>query len=69
MNIIFGLQDIALDPRIVVDGIEQYFVNNDAVADPTQERIIRLPDCGHWSVIEEGGVRALDKVLTDILRK
>ncbi|KXT11053.1 hypothetical protein AC579_1971 [Pseudocercospora musae] len=69
VNIIFGLQDIALDPRIVVDGIEKYFVSNDAMADPTQEKIIRLPDCGHWSMIEEGGVRALDKVLTEILKQ
>lgn len=67
MNIIFGLQDIALDPRIVVDGIEKYFIQDDAVADSAA--IIRLPDCGHWSVIEEGGLRALDKVLTEALKQ
>jgi hypothetical protein len=64
------LKDIALDPRIVLDGIEEHFLAESD--DPLQasilakERITRLPDCGHWSVLEDGGVEALKKVLARI---
>lgn len=67
------MKDVALDPRVVLDGIEKYMYSkedeNDDVADATHtaERIIRLPDCGHWSILEEEGVIALDKVLREIV--
>lgn len=70
VHIIFGLQDVALDPRIVVDGIEKYFQDATALADTAaaaQQRIVRLPECGHWSILEEEGARALDKVLAEVL--
>ncbi|KAK4501024.1 hypothetical protein PRZ48_006830 [Zasmidium cellare] len=71
VNIIFGLKDVALDPRVVLDGIEKYFKKDehDVVADAThaRDRIVRLPDCGHWSILEEEGVVALDKVLREVV--
>lgn len=71
VNIIFGLKDVALDPRVVLDGIEKYFKKNgdDGVAGATQtpRRIVKLPDCGHWSIIEDQGVMAMDRVLREVV--
>lgn len=71
VNMIFGMKDVALDPRVVVDGIEKYFneASGDAVADATHagKRIVKLPDCGHWSILEEECVIALDKVLQEVV--
>jgi len=70
VHIIFGLQDVALDPRIVVDGINRYFQDPAALANPAhtaEERITRLPECGHWPILEEEGAKALDTTLGRIL--
>lgn len=71
VNIIFGMKDVALDPRVVLDGIEKYFKQDadDGVADATQtpRRVLKLPDCGHWSIIEDQGVMAMDRVLREIV--
>jgi pimeloyl-ACP methyl ester carboxylesterase len=70
VSIIFGLKDIALDPRVVLDGIEDHFLPESD--DPLQAsvlakaRITRLPNCGHWSVLEDEGVEALEMVLSRI---
>lgn len=64
VTIIFGLRDVALDPRIVLDGIEKYFVEDQKAA---LERVIRLPDCGHWSILEEEGVKSLHSVLSELI--
>ncbi|CAK3942050.1 Hypothetical predicted protein [Lecanosticta acicola] len=64
VHIIFGLGDVALDPRVVLDGIEKYF--RDDARDG--KRIIRLPGCGHWSILEEEGIKALDGVLVELIR-
>lgn len=64
VSFIFGLQDIALDPRIAVDGIEAYFVQEDKASAAYQKsRVIRFPSCGHWSLLEKDGLQALNEVL------
>lgn len=63
VKVIFGMQDVALDPRVVIDGIEKYFQENAA----GEDQIVRLPGCGHWSVLEEEGVKALDGALMGLL--
>lgn len=61
VDIIFGMQDVALDSRAVVDGIESCFV-------PGSGSISRLPDCGHWSIIQDGGADALELKLQSVLQ-
>lgn len=71
VSIIFGLRDVALDPRVVLDGIEKHFMAEST--DPlvsaamAQERVTRLPTCGHWSILEDDGSKALDRVLARIV--
>lgn len=73
VNVVFGLQDIALDPRIVLDGIEECLLSesDEAATDAAlkRERVVRLPTCGHWSLLEDAGIEALDRILHDILTK
>lgn len=71
VSIIFGLRDVALDPRAVLNGIEKHFAADSE--DPlvssalAEERITRLPNCGHWSILEDEGSKALDRVLARII--
>lgn len=71
VSIIFGLRDVALDPRIVLDGIESHFMAESANAassfDIPETRIMRLRSCGHWSLLEDDGSKALDKALSRII--
>lgn len=70
VSIIFGLQDVALDPSVVLDGIERHFLNESD--DPlissamAEDRITRIRSCGHWSLLEDEGSEALDRVLARI---
>ena len=64
VSFMFGLQDIALDPRIAVDGIENYFIQEEKASRAYQKsRVIRLSNCGHWSLLEKDGLQALNEVL------
>lgn len=70
VSFIFGMQDIALDPRIAVDGIELLFMHADNDHDrhvARHSRLMRLPECGHWSLLEKDGERALQEVLMNLL--
>jgi pimeloyl-ACP methyl ester carboxylesterase len=64
VSVIFGLRDVALNPPIMLDGIDQCFFD-----DPKGEKstITRLPDCGHWSVLEDAGSQAIEEVLASLL--
>ncbi|KAJ9629831.1 hypothetical protein H2203_002212 [Taxawa tesnikishii (nom. ined.)] len=59
MTVVYGLKDIALDPRICLDGIGGF------IASDVRERsnIIRLPKCGHWAMLEQDGRSVIDAVL------
>lgn len=67
-TIIFGVQDIALDTRIVLDGIEQYLMPDSPASDHTgamaKRRIAKLPDCGHWSMLEPDGAAAIAEAVS-----
>lgn len=66
-NFIFGMQDIALDPRIVLAGIEEYFMPEASAPGQrdslTSKRILRLPQSGHWSMLEPEGHAAIKAVM------
>ncbi|EME43495.1 hypothetical protein DOTSEDRAFT_72764 [Dothistroma septosporum NZE10] len=66
VDVIFGLQDVALDPRVVLDGIETCFTT---VSDEVLERVMRVPECGHWSILQEKGAAALESKLHQILQR
>ncbi|SMY27039.1 unnamed protein product [Zymoseptoria tritici ST99CH_1A5] len=70
VSIIFGLRDVALDPRVVLDGIEDHFQpdSEDSLQASllANERITRLPKCGHWSLLEHDGAEALNSVISRI---
>lgn len=70
VSIIFGLRDVALDPRVVLDGIEDHFQpdSEDSLQASVlaNERITRLPKCGHWSLLEHDGAEALNSVISRI---
>lgn len=75
------MQDIALDPRIVLDGVEAYFQDfkrvdcstedeNDAGVEVSRfgrSSIVRMPDCGHWSMLEDQGSLALERTLIRLM--
>jgi hypothetical protein len=76
MTIVFGMQELALDPRIVLDGTERYFAKADAAGNrpaggrdgvEVQSHIVRLKNCGHWSLLEPSGERALEAILVSLL--
>jgi hypothetical protein len=62
VTVIYGLLDVALDPRIALDGIEKFFMpcteQSEAVGkghsstSTTASHVIRLTRCGHWSLLE-----------------
>ncbi|EMC95938.1 hypothetical protein BAUCODRAFT_148789 [Baudoinia panamericana UAMH 10762] len=77
VTVIFGLQDIALDPRIVLDGISGYFTSSDvlgkthemyrtgevSISRSTSSHVLSLMHCGHWSLLEDTGTNTLEGVL------
>ncbi|TKA80483.1 hypothetical protein B0A55_02312 [Friedmanniomyces simplex] len=83
VTVLFGLQDPALDPRVVLDGVERYFTGATKVAtrdgghekqgtstasDEGASHIVRLHGCGHWSLLENPiGSGTLEKTLVCLL--
>jgi hypothetical protein len=55
----------------VLDGIEKHFPaeSDDSLVSSAMaaDRITRLPTCGHWSILEDEGSKALDRVLARII--
>ncbi|KAK1814922.1 hypothetical protein LTR12_010698 [Friedmanniomyces endolithicus] len=80
---IFGLQDVAINPRLALDGIERYFPRPADVATgggghekhvtstasgAGASHIVRLKDCGHWSLLEDPiGSGVVEKTLLWLL--
>ncbi|CAK1365843.1 unnamed protein product [Cercospora beticola] len=63
---IFGMKDIALDPRVMLDGIEEFFLpSSDGLC---ESKIVRLPEGGHWCMIEKDGEEAIEAELALLLR-
>ncbi|KAK1093980.1 hypothetical protein LTR48_001243 [Friedmanniomyces endolithicus] len=80
---VFGLQDVAINPRLALDGIERYFPRSAQVttgggghekhvtstaSGAGASHIVRLKDCGHWSLLEEPvGSGVVEKILLWLL--
>ncbi|KAF2211850.1 hypothetical protein CERZMDRAFT_42302 [Cercospora zeae-maydis SCOH1-5] len=63
---IFGMGDIALNPRIMLDGIEDFFLpSSDGVR---ESKIVRVAKGGHWCLIEPEGEEVVQAELQWALR-
>lgn len=77
MHIIFGMQDVALDPRIVLDGLEGWMLDaEDGMRKPQagseegvqvqtvgRSSVTKLWRCGHWVTVDEQGSKFLVRFL------
>lgn len=61
-TILFGMRDPALDPRVVLEGIEAYFLPS-GTGEGSKSHVLKMPKCGHWSPVEEEGREVLGAVL------
>lgn len=80
VHVMFGMRDVALDPRIVLDGVEGFmldaekgmrkadFGGEDGVEVQVVGRssVTKLWGCGHWAMLGGQGTRALERLLERI---
>ncbi|KAI6821118.1 hypothetical protein KC340_g13058 [Hortaea werneckii] len=67
-TIVFGLDDLAFDIRIALDGIEDFFVSQDEVGG-RRSHVVRLKGQGHWFFTQPQGAVVLERVLFALLEK
>jgi hypothetical protein len=77
VNIMFGMQDIALDPRVVLDGVEKFMLEAEKgmrklgvggdggieVLRVGRSSVTKLWQSGHWVMLDGQGARALEGLL------
>lgn len=77
VHVMFGMQDIALDPRIVLDGVEGFMMDAERgmrKADVGGEQgveifsigrssVTKMWDSGHWAMLDEQGARSLKRLV------
>jgi hypothetical protein len=77
VHVVFGMQDIALDPRIVLHGVDRYMMDSEERMrkarpggdDGTDVHVVggssvtRLWRSGHWAMLDEQGARVLESML------
>lgn len=68
VKIVFGMRDIALDPRIVLNGIEQHFMPEASTSGRRKQRVLKLPDSGHWCMLEPVGASAIEAAVRSAFR-
>ncbi|KAI7312102.1 hypothetical protein KC315_g12106 [Hortaea werneckii] len=68
MTIVFGLDDLAFDIRIALDGIEDFFVSQDE-GGGRRSHVVRLKGQGHWFFTQPQGAVVLERVLFALLEK
>lgn len=66
-TILWGTDDVALDTRIMLDGIEEHFAPSSSSAG-RKSQVVRVPDGQHWIFLEPRkdrvGPRMFEKVLS-----
>ncbi len=58
-TVIFGIEDQALDPRLMVDGIDAYVRPESGF----KGHVVKLSGVGHWSPLHSDCVQVLNEVL------
>lgn len=66
--VLFGIDDEALDHRIVVDSLDDFYMRPDDGPNYRESKVKKLPDCGHWSPMTEIGTSALLDELKALVR-
>lgn len=83
VHVMFGMQDVALDPRIVLEGLESWMQDaEDGLRKPQvgseegveiqavgRSTITKLWRCGHWATIDAQGSRVLGNFLERMVGK
>lgn len=81
VHIMFGMQDVALDPRIVLDGCEGFMLDAEKgmrkadvggeqgveVHSVGRSSVTKMWDCGHWAMLDAQGEGALERSLGQIV--
>ena len=76
VHVMFGMQDIALDPRIVLDGVEGFMMDAEKgmrkadvggeagveVQTVGRSSVTKMWDSGHWAMLDGQGARALERL-------
>jgi hypothetical protein len=77
VHVMFGMQDVALDPRIVLDGVEGFMMDAEKgirkadvggeqgveVQSVGRSSVTKMWGCGHWAMLDGQGARALGNLL------
>jgi hypothetical protein len=77
----FGMQDVALDPEVVLEGMEKHMLDVEGgmrkpdfggeegveVQRVGRSSITKMWGCGHWSMLDGQGARALEMLLLRIV--
>jgi hypothetical protein len=77
VHVVFGIQDVALDPRIVLHGIDKYMMDSGEgmrkvragdeegtdVHVVGRSSVTKLWQSGHWAMLDEQGARVLENML------
>lgn len=59
-TVVFGLEDQALDPRLVVDGIQDHVWLRNGF----KGRVVEMEDIGHWSPLNPKCIEVVEKVIS-----
>jgi hypothetical protein len=83
VHAVFGMQDIALNPGIVLGSLEEFMLDAEhGIRKPQVETeqgvecqsvgrssITKLPLCGHWSMLDGQGKEVLDRLLRRLIEQ
>ena len=68
LTIIFGLDDLAFDIRVVLNGIEDFFLlAKKAATQEQRSHVVRLPGQSHWFFGQKNGARIVEETLLYLL--
>lgn len=81
VHVMFGMQDVALNPRIVLEGVESYMLDAEEgmrkaqvggeegveVSTVGRSSVTKLSASGHWAMVDEQGARALERLLVRLV--
>ncbi|KAI7256383.1 hypothetical protein KC343_g3645 [Hortaea werneckii] len=67
-TIVFGLDDLAFDINIALDGIEDFFPSEDEVGG-RRSHVVWLKGQGHWFFTQPQGAVVLERVMFSLLEK
>lgn len=81
VHVMFGMQDVALNPKIVLEGVENFMLDAEdgmrkaqiggeesaEVSTVGRSSVTKLWGSGHWAMVDEQGARALESLLVRLV--